>query len=249
MLPKTFTKTSTTTTLIALSLVSVNAFSATNTSKNGLSGTGELGFSDSTGNTVNTSLYGALKLNYTQKNYIIKSAIEADYKSENGTQTQERYIVNIQGNRYYSEDKSYYSFVGARFEKNKFADIELDSTFSLGLGKTLYKTEQTNLNGEVGLGYQNTDYVTKGADSDSQVVGIAKLDFSHQINQQVAFTQDLSVSAGEKQTKFESNTGFKIKVAEKMNLKASYKYRHNDSPAPGTKKTDTQTVLTLIYDF
>lgn len=249
MFTKTFTKFSRPSIIIALSAVSFNAFSATDNANNGLSGSGELGFSDSTGNTVNTSLYGALKLNYSQKNYIIKSALEADYKSENGTQTQERYIFNIQSNRYYSEDKSYYSFVGARFEKNKFADIELDSTFSLGLGKTLYKTQQTNFNGEIGAGYQNTDYVTQDVDSDSQAVGIAKLELTHQINEQVAFTQDLSVSAGDEQTKFESNTGFKVKVAEKMNLKASYKYRHNDSPAAGTEKTDTQTILTLIYDF
>ena len=217
--------------------------------KNGLSGSGELGFSDSTGNTVNTSFYGALKLKYTQERYTLKSLIEANYKSENGTQTEERYLIDLQGNRYYSADKSYYSFVGGRFEKNEFSDIELDSTFSLGLGKTLYKTEATLLNGELGLGYQNTDYVTDGVKSDSQTVGIAKLDFSHKINEQVKFTQDFAITSGENNTKLESNTGFKVKVAEKMNLKATYKYRHNDNPATGTKKTDTQTILTLIYDF
>jgi len=242
-------QTSKTISAIALSLLSINAFSATDSSTKPLTGSGELGFSDSTGNTVNTSLYGALKLIYSQKNYSIKSELEANYKSEDGTQTQERYIINIQGNRYYTADKSYYSLVSARFEKDKFSDIELDSTYSLGLGKTLYKTEQTNLNGEMSVGYQNTDYVTQGVDSDSQTVGIAKLNLTHKINEQVAFAQDLSVTTGEELTKLESNTGFKIKVAEKMNLKAAYKYRHNDSPAAGTKKTDTQTVLTLIYDF
>ncbi|WEJ61555.1 DUF481 domain-containing protein [Thiomicrorhabdus lithotrophica] len=241
--------TSKVTSALTVSLLSFSAFSATSNSENALSGSGELGFSDSTGNTVNTSLYGALKLNYTQKNYIIKSAIEANYKSENGTQTEERYIVDIQGNRYYSANKSYYSFVGAKFEKNQFADIELDSTFSLGLGKNLYKTEATLLTGEIGLGYQNTDYVTQGVESKSQGVGLAKLDLTHKINAQVLFTQNLAISAGEEQTKIESNTGFKVKVAEKMNLKASYKIRHNDKPAAGTEKTDTQTMLTLIYDF
>lgn len=242
-------QTSKATTAIALSLLSFNAFSATSSAANPITGSGELGFSNSTGNTVNTSLYGALKLNYSQKNYSIKSGLEANYKSENDVQTQERYIFNIQGNRYYAADKSYYSLVGVRFEKDKFSDIELDSTFSLGLGKTLYKTEQTNLNGEISIGHQNTDYVTQGVDSDAQTVGITKLNLTHKLNEQVSFAQDLSITTGDKQTKLESNTGFKIKVAEKMNLKAAYKYRHNDSPAAGTKKTDTQTVLTLIYDF
>lgn len=233
---------------LAITALAINVQANTDT-PNGISGSGELGFSDSTGNTVNTSFYGALKLKYTQQNYTLKSLIEGNYKSEDGTQTEERYIVDLQGNRYYNAEKSYYSFVGARFEKNKFADIDLDSTFSIGLGKSLYKTKDTLLNGEIGLGYQNTDYSTAGTKSDSQTVGIAKLDFSHKINEQVKFTQDLSVTSGENSTKLESNTGFKVKVAEKMNLKATYKYRHNDNPAEGTKKTDTQTMLTLIYDF
>ncbi|GAB6070237.1 hypothetical protein JCM30760_13340 [Thiomicrorhabdus hydrogeniphila] len=233
---------------LAFMALSVNAHANSNTS-NGLSGSGELGFSNSTGNTENTAFYGALKLNYTQENYTLKSLIEGNYKSEDGTQTEERYIVDLQGNRYYNADKSYYSFIGARFEKDKFADIDLDSTFSIGLGKSLYKTKDTSLNGEIGLGYQNTDYSTQGTKSDSQTVGIAKLDFNHAINEQVKFTQDLSVTSGENSTKLESNTGFKIKVAEKMNLKATYKYRHNTNPAAGTKETDTQTMLTLIYDF
>ncbi|MDX1351819.1 MAG: DUF481 domain-containing protein [Thiomicrorhabdus sp.] len=234
--------------LFALAIIplTINAQAA---EQNGLSGSGELGFSDSTGNTVNTAFYGALKLKYTQEKYILKSLIEANYKSEDGTQTEERYLIELQGNRYYSADKSYYSFVAGRLEKNEFADIDLDTTLSLGLGKTLYKTEASELNGELGLGYQNTDYVTTGVKSDTQTVAIGKLDFSHTINEQVKFTQDLAVTSGENNTRFESNTGFKVKVAEKMNLKASYKYRHNDKPAAGTKKTDTQTILTLIYDF
>jgi putative salt-induced outer membrane protein len=236
------------TALIALIML-LSASNAYSSDKTGYSGSGELGLSYSTGNTINTSAYGALKINFSQKNYLVKSTIEAKYQSENDTQTEERYIVDIQMNRYYSNDKSYYSLIGTRFEKNKFEDIDLDSTFSLGLGKTLYKTTATQLNGEIGVGYQNTDYITKGVKSEDQVVGVAKLDLTHQINEQVSFTQDLKYTSGSTQTKIESNTGFKVKVAEKLNLKASYKYRHNDNPAPGTKKTDTQTMLTLIYDF
>jgi len=233
---------------LAFAAASVNTY-ASSDAPIGVSGSGELGFSNSTGNSENTNFYGALKLKYTQENYALKSLFEGNYKSEDGTQTEERYLVDLQGNRYFNADKSYYGFVGARFEKSKFANIDLDSTFSVGLGKSLYKTKDTYLNGEIGMGYQNTDYTTQGTDSDSQTVGLAKLDFSHALNEQVKFTQDLSVTSGENSTKFESNTGFKIKVAQKMNLKATYQYRHNDNPAAGKDKTDTQTMLTLIYDF
>ncbi len=229
----------TATTLIALPTMAMSQ----------MSGTGELGFSNNTGNTENTAFYASLKLNYEKDRYLLKSLIESSYKSENGEQTEERYLVDVQNNYFYAEDKNYYSFVGVRLEKNEFEDIDLDSTISLGMGKRLYKTEQTQLNGELGVGYQNTDYVTSGVDSESQGVAIGKLDLKHQFNQQVSFLQDLTVRSGNERTKYESNTGFKVKVAEKANLKISYKYRHNDKPAEGTKKTDTQTLVTLTYDF
>jgi len=229
-----------------LAIFSTNVFASDTV---GFSGSGEFGLSNSSGNTENTSVYGSIKLDYNQTHYVVKSAIEAKYKSENGTQTEERYIVDMQLNRFYSEDKSYYSFTGLRLEKNRFEDIELDSTLSLGLGKMLYKTEASNLTGELGAGYQNIDYITSGIDSEGQAVAVAKLDFTHQINDQVNFMQDLKYTTGSTQAKLESNTAFAIKVSNKMNLKASYKYRHNSDPAAGAKKTDTQTMLTLVYDF
>ena len=213
------------------------------------SGSGELGYSNNTGNTENSALYAALKMKYEQEKYLLKSLIESSYKSENGDETEERYLLDLQADYFYSPDKSIYSFAGARFEQNKFEDIDLDSTFSLGLGNKFVKTEKTEITGEVAIGYQNTDFITKGIDSDSQTVGIAKLIASHQLNQQVSLLQDLSITTGAERTKFESNTGVKVKVSDKANLKLSYKYRNNDNPADGAKETDTQTLVTLTYDF
>lgn len=213
------------------------------------SGSGELGYSNNTGNTDNTALFAALKGQYEKDQLVLKSLIESSYKSENGDETEERYLLDMQADYFYNADKRLYSFAGARFEKNKFEDIDLDSTFSIGVGNKFIKTEKTDVTAEIGLGYQNTDFITKGLDSESQTVVIGKLMASHQLNEQVALLQDLKVSSGSESTKFESNTGVKVKVSDKANLKLSYKYRNNDNPPAGTKETDTQTLVTLTYDF
>jgi len=217
----------------------------------GLSGSGEAGYNSSTGNTTTTSVFGAIKLNYNQIDHELKSILEVNYKSENDIQTQERYLLDLQRNHFYNEARSFYSFVGGKFENSRFEDIDLDAVLSLGLGKTLYQTEQSNLTGEIGLGYQSITYTSAaGGNSTDQMIGRLKLDFNHQINEQVTFSQDALLLTGSEQTKLETNTGLKVKVADNMNVKLSYKYRHNDSPATTSlKKTDTQTTLTLIYDF
>lgn len=235
---------------IALTLFGLPNIGFTSDNPMGFNGNGEAGFSDSTGNTVSTSFYGALKLNYNQKNSETKSAFELNYKSENQVQTQERYHIDLQNNRYYNAEHSYFSYIGGQLEKSQFEGVELESTLSLGLGKSIIKEVTTNLTGEIGIGQNSIRYTQASSNSTTnQTIARLKVDFNHKINSQVTFLQDLTYLMGNNQSKIESNTGFKIKVADQMNLKASYKYRHNDTPASGIKKVDTQTVLTLIYDF
>ncbi len=223
---------------------------AADTQPLGFSGSGEAGYNNSTGNTETTSMLGAIKLNYNQTDHEFKSLFEVNYKSENGVKTQERYLIDLQRNNFYNPERSYYSFVAAQFENSRFENIDLDTTLSLGLGKDLYKTDETLLTGEAGVGYQSTNFTTAGGGgSTDQTVGRLKLDFNHKINEIVDFSQDVIYVFGSERTKLETNTGFNIKVADNMKLKAAYKYRHNDKPATGTKKTDTQTTFTLIYDF
>lgn len=235
-------------TALSVSLVSFSSLAAEPAL--GLNGSGELGFTDSSGNTTSTTLFAALKLNYNQTHYEIKSNFETNYKSENHVQTEERYLIDVQHNRYYNLEHNYYSFVGGKFEKNRFAGIELESTLSLGLGRQLFKNEATKFIGEAGLAQQTTSYTDDViGDNQSQAAVRLKLDLTHQINAQVVFSQDITYLTGHEQTTIESNTGFKVKIADSMNLKASYKYRHNNSPAARAKETDTQTLITLIYDF
>ncbi|QKI89203.1 DUF481 domain-containing protein [Thiomicrorhabdus xiamenensis] len=216
----------------------------------GLSGSGELGYSDSDGNTVSTSLYGSLKAKYTQPVYEVKTLIEANYKSENDIQTQERYLLDAQMNRFYNEAHNYYSFVGARFEKSKFEGVDLDATYTLGLGKELYKTTSTQFLVELGVGYQTIDYSDDfGNGSEDQVIGRFKAEVTHKLTQYADFSQDVTATFGEANTKTEANTAVKVKMAEKLRLSVGYKYRHNSDPADGALKLDTQTLVTLVYDF
>jgi len=48
---------------------------------------------------------------------------------------------------------------------------------------------------------------------------------------------------------YETNTGLKVKLNGSLSLKANYKIRYNDTPAVGSVNKDTETFLTLIYDF
>ncbi|BBP45916.1 salt-induced outer membrane protein [Thiosulfatimonas sediminis] len=233
--------------ILAGAMFSVSAVSFAD---NGLKGSGELGYSDTSGNTESTSLYASLKLTYNLDAWEIKSLLEANYQEESQVQTQERYLFDLQGNRYYNASRSYYSFAGARLEKSKFEGIALDSTLTAGLGKTLYKTDATKLTAELGAGYQNIEYTaTFGNGSEDQLIGRVKADLAHKFNENVDFGQDLTTTLSDNNTKIEANSALKVKLAEKMRLSAGFKYRYNSDPATGARKVDKQTLLTLVFDF
>ncbi|WP_127470726.1 DUF481 domain-containing protein [Thiomicrorhabdus aquaedulcis] len=234
----------------SIALLTGSASVMASTTQTGFNGSGEFGLTDSTGNTTSTAIYGALKLNYVQKVYEIKSLFEGAYKSENSLQTQERYIADAQYNHFYNEARSYYSFAQSRLEQDRFEEIDLNALVTFGLGRLFINTPTTQLSAEAGLGQQTTDYSQRSGEKDlTQTIGRLKIDFNHQINQQISFAQDALYFAGQEQNKLETNTGFKVKLADHLKLKLAYKYRHNDQPAEGNKKTDGQTIMTVLYDF
>lgn len=214
-----------------------------------VSGKGELGFSDNNGNTDNSALQATLDLTYDQANYQFKSLLQGSYKAENDKQTEERYLLDLQGNYFFNPSKDFFSYAGLKLENNRFADIQLVTTVSAGIGKALLSSNTNKLTAEVGIGRQNTDYVTEDLKTKSQSVTIGKLDYKHQLSEQTSFGQNATYTRGNNHSSTEANTSISIKIAEKANLKLSYKYRHNNNPPDGTKTTDTETLMSLTYDF
>ncbi|NPA72757.1 MAG: DUF481 domain-containing protein [Gammaproteobacteria bacterium] len=236
--------------ILATTFIS-NTSQATETDSNlGFKGQGEAGLTDSTGNTTSTSLFAALKLDYLQTDYEVKSTFEVDYKSENSVQTQERYRIASQYNHFYTADHQDYSFAGVKLEKSFFEDIDLDSMINLGYGKKLFEDQKTTFISEISLGQQNTQYATSSSSQNStQTFAQLSLNIKHTLNEQVSFAQNLTYLSGAEQAKLESDTSFIIHVADNIDLNISYKYRHNNAPAVGIKNTDAQTIMTLAYQF
>lgn len=218
--------------------------------KNGLSGSGEAGFSNSTGNTETEALYAKLSLDYTQTAYKVKGLIEADNKKESGIQTRERYVGDFQADLFFSSYPNAYGFGQIRGENDRFASIDLNSYVIAGLGYNFYKEDNLVLSAEAGVGNQSETYTSSSPSEDfSQVIGKLYGNFEYGFNANVRFLQDLAIFTGDKQTRYETNTGLSVKLSDNLNMKASYKYRHNDTPAAGKEKVDTETLLTLIYNF
>ena len=233
--------------VMATAIIMSSSVAMADEAKTGLSGAGEAGYSNTTGNTVSESLFAGIKLDYLQADYKVKGLIEANNKKESGVQTAERYVGDFQADLFFSDNQKMYGFGQARWENDRFADLDLSSYYIGGLGYNYFNEKDIVLTVEAGLGYQNVNYMT--AKDFDQGVGKLYGNFEYAINANVRFLQDVTEYYGSDQAKFESNTGVKVKLADSLSMKASYKYRHNSDPAAGKKKEDTETLLSVMYDF
>lgn len=215
----------------------------------GFHGSGEAGFNQKTGNVDSESLLARLKLNYSQTQTDYKSLLEIENKTEEDIKISERYVLDLQADRYFTKDKNYYAFANTRGEQDEIAGLSQDLSLTLGLGKVLYRTEQTRLSTELGLGYQEVEYVTDTESDFNQTTGRIKLDLNHKFNDKVRFVQDLTYFTGAEQYKTESNSSLRAALNSKLSVSTSYKYRYNSNPADAAEKTDTETNLSLIYNF
>src|SRR5690554_1189272 len=103
--------------LLALSLAAVAPAYAGEENSSNWSGSGEAGFNKKTGNTPSETLMAKLKLDYLLEQNEYKSTFETENKTEDSEKTSERYVIDLQYNRYFNDNKTYYGFINTRGEQ------------------------------------------------------------------------------------------------------------------------------------
>ena len=69
------------------------------------------------------------------------------------------------------------------------------------------------------------------------------------ITEHSKFTQDLIVETGEDLTTTTSVTGLQANINSALAMKLTFTAKNKSDVPVGTKKTDTETALTLVYNF
>jgi putative salt-induced outer membrane protein len=217
--------------------------------KLGWSGTGEFGFVSTTGNTDTVALNAKLNFVLTRERWRHRFAGTALSTSEDGIQDNERYTVEVQSDRILN-NKSWL-FGAFRFDADKFGSYDPQTSFSVGYGRQLMKSEKHELKGEIGLGYRKLEETVSGATSTDAIVRFL-LDDSWQVFQSTLWTNRLLVEAGSDNTFSQFNTGLAVSMTDRFALKLGFEVRHNTDVPKGiadSENTDTITSVNLVYNF
>jgi len=232
------------------------------TPADGWTGTGELGFALSRGNTRSESLNTRLAFGRENEQWKHawfataqrgRSEVSRDFDGD-GT-TEARYELNA--NRYELGASSGYKFdprnsiIGsARYENDDFSPYEYQATASVNYGRVFVDGERTKFSGEIGPGFRRARSVETG-EVESGAIMRGRLDFAHRLTANAELFNVLLVESGSDNTFAQNDLGLAVAMNEAFALKAGLQARHNTDidAASGVKKTDTLTTLNLVYSF
>lgn len=159
----------------------------------------------------------------------------------------ERYEASAKSDYKFTEHD--YAFGLIKLKKDRFSGFEYENSVSLGYGRKVVKQENMELDLEIGPGARF--YKPDDGESDSEALLVLAGKYWWEITDNSKFIQDLNFDIGEEYTESKSVTGVQANINKTLALKFTYTVRHKSKvPDPATtEKTDTETAMTLVYNF
>jgi putative salt-induced outer membrane protein YdiY len=228
-----------------------------------LKASAELGALYKTGNTRSGDIKAGLDLNYDlglwrnlfQFDLLIRKTEQTvDDKTVFQTSDQ-KWTINGQSNYTIDSKSKNYVYGNVFYENSRFGNFATQSSISTGWGRRWLDTKEATFDAEVGPGFKrDVTQSTSTADSmtNSSFIIQAQALYNRNLNEHVAFKQVLSAKVATKSgenSKYKSETSITTKLIETLQLKFSIIIDYNTDVAEGRKNTDTQTAVTLVYNF
>lgn len=229
---------------LVLSLPAMGADEDTNSGE--WSGSGQLGFSMTSGNSDTESLTAGLLLERESRRWVNNLNIDVVRASSDGKDTAERYTLATRNG--YKWDDDDYIYNNTRYDKDNFSGFDYTITTSFGWGHQFSDTEDYKFSTEIGIGYKIEALDVDRTENTGAVI-VGKLNYMRAITETMKFSEALLVESGEDNTFLQNDLGFKFKVNSQFSVKLAHQYRYNTDVAPGKVSHDSLVSANLVYDF
>ncbi len=221
-------------------------------------GSGELGLTSATGNTRSQNINALLSVgldegrwHHDASAFWLRNRGEVDvYSPAGGEPTSE---MEDTANRYgmafssaFDLSKRSYLIGSVRYDHDNFASYLWRGVAAASYGYRWRDDKRMHLVTEIGPGFRRSHDASSGAVENEGIVrGLA--DFSWQLTDSTRLLDTFLVESGRLNTFVQNDIGLQVSMTERLALKAGYQVRYNSDVDPGFKKTDTVTMLNLVY--
>jgi putative salt-induced outer membrane protein len=215
----------------------------------GWTGSAELGFSNTTGNTKDRTLNTRLDMDHARGQWRHNIFGDIYHATSENVRTAERFALGYKPSHFLNDRD--YIFGTARYDSDKFADIDTRWSQVVGLGRQLINSEQTYLEIEAGVGARQSKYIVNPDKlKRDEALLYTGARFNHRLSQNARILQNVRLEHGSANTYVESITGLQLKVTDAVSAKLTHTVRYNNKiTGVQGKKTDQITGVNLVYSF
>lgn len=244
--------------LVITGMLATQAASAQTAANPLLTGTAELGYVSTSGNSESTNINAKLSLARETQNWLHSltlagigaSSEVSNNGSSNSQRSAEKYNFDYQTDRKLDEIKSLYAFVN--YEKDRFSGFDEQSAAGVGYGHKVINNLNQQMQIEIGPAYRVNNPVQGG--SESEVVLHVGENYVWDFSETAKFEQFLVIDAGSDNTI--SRIGFSVSttLTGALALKFATEWKLTENPgfnAGGGEFDDLDAVTTanISYGF
>jgi len=160
----------------------------------------------------------------------------------------------VKAERYYLENKSDYNFsdndyvfARATVTDDRFSGFDYQASVSTGYGHYFLNDGNRLLEAFAGAGYRHNAPV--GLPDEGEVIFTVGENFEWQLGISSRLTQSLTSEIGEDLTVSKFEIGLVSTIIGSIATKIAFQARHTSKVPVETEKTDTQTSVSLVYEF
>ena len=209
------------------------------------SGDVELGAVFTSGNTEQESLNLRVDAKRDGENWINSLHANSLTASQDDVDTADKYYLSYQLDRKLSDDASLFGRVA--YEDDRFSGFDSQTDATLGYARTLYTSEKVKVTGDLGLGARWAE--VQGAETETEFLSRLSGLLSWQLSESAQFTQFLGFEIGDERTITRSESAISANIVGSLAMKFAVNVKNTSDVPVGIEKTDTETTITLVYNF
>ena len=220
------------------------------------SGTAEFGLAVASGNADSETINGKFAFLREEERWFYGLNAAALRAESDDALSANRYEAGLKLG--YDFSPRAYLFGTLRHENDDFASFESQSIASLGAGYRFIRNARTSLVGELGPGARRvqpidalvgTPPVATPVDAETSSIVRGSLDFSHRLNPSTRLANELLAESGGGSTFLQNELSMRVRMSDRLALKAGYQVRHATEVPEGIEKTDTLFTTNLVLGF
>ncbi|MBU2876909.1 MULTISPECIES: DUF481 domain-containing protein [Aliiglaciecola] len=218
---------------------------------------GEFGVIYADGNTTGTTVTGKLNAKQDLLKWHHRYVAKVLYKQNEQVIDENSELVTSAQNVFVSMQSDFKLknptnrlFMYGEYEDDRFNSYRYQAALAVGYTEQLWSDKESEFTYSVGPGYarsiakENTDVLDQ-----TGVIIRAAMEYEKKFNDMATFRQYLSTETDDEFSRSFSETSLAAKINGSLAMKLSFNMTHNRSPQELDEPLDTQTSVTLVYQF